>query len=326
MAVSRIWVIAAIACATPARADEPAPTCTTDAACGTDQACVSGQCVSVADAAKLHFDQGIALFNEGNFQGALAEFTESYRLKPLPVVRKNIGHTQHRLFRYADAIESLQDYLDHTPDATDAAEVQKIIAEIRALLADVTLTVSPPGASIAVDGKVVGIAPLTKPLAVAAGSHAIEISADGYQTEKRDILVAAQLPVSLTFALKAIPKTGHVRIAASVPRATVVIDGKPIGIAPLELELDGGGHQIEVTANGHKTHRGELVVTVGQRRDVTISLDRVIEPRPKRWYQKWYVLAPIGVVVAGVGVGIAIAAGGEDPLQGTLAPGAGKIR
>jgi hypothetical protein len=333
-----------------ARAEQPAPTppqtCKASADCGAGAVCTSeGTCVQVSPAqptppptpppaddnaakAKLHFDNGNVLFNEGNWASALAEYLASYKLQPLPFLLKNIGLTQQRLFLYVEALDSLQEYLAKTPNATDAAEVTTIINDIRQLLVEAKIAVTPAaGVTIKVDGREVGKTPLTKPLFVAAGQRSIELTLDGYEPVKRDLLVASGVPIDLKVELKLIPKTGKVRINSPIPRATVSVDGKPVGIVPLEIELAGGGHTIEVVAPDYQTHRGELVVTVGTTRDVNIALDRVVvvEKRSKPWYKKWYVVAPLGAVVVGAGVGTYVITRPEDPITGTLAPGAGRI-
>ncbi|MBA2540346.1 MAG: PEGA domain-containing protein [Deltaproteobacteria bacterium] len=279
--------------------------------------------------AKVHFDNGNALFAEGNYAGALAEYTASYKLRPLPIVIKNIGLSQQRLFLYVEALESLQKYVDQAPDAADVAETKTIIVEIRNLLVEVRLALIPAaGVLIKVDGREIGKTPLPKSLLVAAGSRTFELSIDGYEAATQTLTVAAGTPLDLKAELKLIPKTGKIRITSPVLRATVSIDGKPVGIVPLEVELSGGGHTLEVIAPDHQPHRGELVVTVGQTRDVAIALDKIVvlKTANKPWYKKWYVVAPIGVVVVGAGVGTFIATRPEDPIAGTLAPGAGKIQ
>jgi len=165
-------------------------------------------------------------------------------------------------------------------------------------------------------------------LLVAAGSRTFELSIDGYEPARQTLTVASGTPLDLKAELKLIPKTGKIRISSPVPRATVSIDGKPVGIVPLEVDLSGGGHTLEVIAPDHQTHRGELVVTVGQTRDVAIALDKIVvlKTASRPWYKKWYVVAPIGVVVVGAGVGSYLATRPEDPIAGTLAPGAGKIQ
>lgn len=282
------------------------------------------------DDAKHHFEQGVALFNDGNYSGALAEFEQADKLKPAPFVRYNIGLTQKALFRYAEAIASVQQYLDGSSELAPErrAEAQQIIAEMKALLADVTVVVSPAGAAIAIDGRAAGVAPLAAPLAIAAGTHKLEVTADGYEPQKRELMVTAGTPLSFELSLRAIPKTGKVRISASVPRATVAVDGHPAGIAPLELELDAGGHMIEITAPAYQPRRDELVIAAGQTRQLAVQLDKVIVPK-HAWYRHWYVWAGAATALVGGGVGCGLAGcfdKQQSPLPGTLSPGAGGVQ
>lgn len=329
-----VVVVSVVVASSIARADEP-NVCKVSSDCRPSQSCtVDGRCVEATASdddvakAKVHFDQGVVLFNDGNYAAAIAEFQASHKLNPLPFVFKNIGLAHQRLFQYTEALVSLQRYVDQMPDAADVAEVKQIIAEIRALLVELRLTITPvSGVTIKIDGRPAGTTPLAEPILIATGNHAIELAADGYVPHKRDLIVSSRAPLDLKVDLVLIPKSGKVRISSSVPRATVSIDGKPVGIVPLEVELAGGGHTLEVIAPDHQPHRGELVVTVGTTRDVDITLDRVVVvPRGRPWYKKWYVVAPIGAVVVGAGVGGMMLAGGVDPIGGTLAPGAGKVR
>src|SRR5512146_1355035 len=87
--------------------------------------------------AKRHFDQAVALFNDGDFGGALAEFEASYKIHPSAGVLYNIGLTQKALYRYDEALGSLRKYLvDAQKIPKDKrAEVTQLISEIQALLA-----------------------------------------------------------------------------------------------------------------------------------------------------------------------------------------------
>jgi hypothetical protein len=278
--------------------------------------------------ATVHFTQGVALFNQGNHVAALAEFEAAYKLLGRASILFNVGLAQHKLFRYAEAIESLERYLAEGKDGNEAnrAEATRMVAGMKALLADITLTIQPAGATIRVDGREhPAKAPLAKPLQLAAGIHQVEVTLDGYTGWKKDIMVAAQSPQTFAVALVMIPKTGRLRIATSVPRATITLDGVARGYGPLELELQPGGHQIEVVAPNHHVKRDELVVAVGQTRDVTITLDRIV--RTKSWYQRWYVWAGAAVIAGGV-TAFGLTGGftsTEAPLPGTLSPGVGGV-
>jgi hypothetical protein len=104
----------------------------------------------------------------------------------------------------------------------------------------------------------------------------------------------------------------------------VKIDDKVVGMAPVDVELPIGGHQIEVTAKGYQPYRGELVVAGGQVRDVKVTLELPPAPQRGKWYKQWYVWVPVGVVAAGaiaVGLGVGLTQK-PQPLVGTLDPGA----
>src|SRR5437667_5120034 len=111
--------------------------------------------------AKRHFDQGVALFNDGDFGGALAEFEASYQIRPSAGVLYNVGLTQKALYRYDEALASLRKFLvDAQKIPKDRrAEVTQLITEIQALLATVTFEVTPKGTTVALDGRQLGQAP-----------------------------------------------------------------------------------------------------------------------------------------------------------------------
>jgi hypothetical protein len=142
---------------------------------------------------------------------------------------------------------------------------------------------------------------------------------------RREVIVTAGAPMTMTIKLEMIPHSGKVRITTRQPDATVTVDGKPVGLGPLDLELGLGGHQIEVTANGYQTHRGEIVVAAGQERVVDIGLEKV---KKKKVYEKWYFWTPLLVVVLGgaaTAIALTLTSKNNDTLQGTLAPGAGNV-
>lgn len=272
--------------------------------------------------AKRHFQQAVALYNDGNYSAALAEFEAAYQTRPAAAVLYNIGLSQKALFRYPEAISSLRRYLDGSPRLTQEqrTRTEEIIAEMKALLADVKLEVTPEGAAVRIDERDYGKAPLTG-LQLAAGSHTIEVSADGYEPARRELMVTAGVPSELRVELAAIPRTGKARITSSQPQSLVTIDGQSYGFAPVDVELPAGGHQLEVSAAKYETQRSELVLTAGQSRDIDVTLKKT-----EHLYQKWYLWAPIGLVAAGAAVGLGVGlTQTEGPIAGTLNPGAGKV-
>ena len=282
------------------------------------------------EAAKLHFEQGVSLFNDGNYPAALAEFEQSYKLNPTPAVLYNIGLTQKALFHYTEAVDAITQYLSHRADLPPdrIAEAQKQLDELTALLADITLAITPADAAktatVTVDGRTLPPEMLAHPIKLASGTHKIAIAVDGYKSADREIMVAAGVANTVSFAMVAIPKTGRVHIAASSDHATVKVDGTVRGIAPLDVDLGGGGHQIEVTAPGYQLRQEEVVVAAGTERTVSFTLDKTVQPRA--WYSRPSFLVPVALVLVGGGVGVFFLEQKPSPIQGTLAPGVGSIR
>jgi hypothetical protein len=292
----------------PAAASAPAP----------DQAAI--------DSAKRHFMQAIALYNDGNFNAALAEFQAAYATKPAPSILYNIGLTYKALFLYNDAIRSLDQYLREETKLQPErkAEVEQLLREMRALLADVSLAVSPEGAAVKVDGRTIGRAPIGQYL-LSAGRHVLEVSADGYVAQQKELMVTAGVPMAVSIALVVIPKTGRVRVEAQPVDAAIKIDqrGYP---PPVDVELPLGGHTLEIAARGYVTHREELLVAPGQTRDVRVSLRR-----PPVYKRTGFIVGmTFGALIlaGGVAAGICKPAHCYDQdaiIPGTLNPGSGNV-
>ena len=279
--------------------------------------------------AKRHFDQAVALFNDGDFGGALAEFEASYKIHSAAGVLYNIGLTQKALYRYDEALASLRKYLvDAQKIPKDKrAEVTQLISEIQALLATVTFSVQPAGTSIVLDGRELGRAPTIGSYGVAAGMHTFEFAAEGYKPAKQELKVVAGQPLTVTVSLEKIPTTGKVRVTVRPPLAEVIIDDKPRGPGPVELELPLGGHTLAVQQAGYTSYQGELVVTAGQSRDVPIELSKPVVVKRGHWYEKWYFWVPVTAVVAGaVATGVGVTMSQPSPITGTLPTGASRVQ
>src|SRR3569623_2657481 len=126
--------------------------------------------------ARLHFQQGVALFRGQNVDAALAEFRGAYGISGEPVVLYNVGLTFKALFRYAEAIDILERCLSEStgrgrPGAKERrAEVEALGSEMRSLLADVTVVLSPADATLRIDGHPTALA-VDGVVKLPAGTH-----------------------------------------------------------------------------------------------------------------------------------------------------------
>jgi len=141
------------------------------------------------EAAAAAFDQGMALFENENWAGALAAFQRAYELAPHYVVLYNIGQCHRFLGEYPEAIAALERYLQEGGERVapqKRAEVAASLMELRSFVATVTVDIEGDGAEVFVDGESRGRDPLPGPLALGAGDHVIAaVSAAGARAERR---------------------------------------------------------------------------------------------------------------------------------------------
>ncbi len=134
---------------------------------------------AVRDAGK-HFQRGVALFNEADYAGALAEFKKAYELAPNPAVLYNIGQTHFQLRSYASALQTFERYLTEAgPSAEHRAEAEANAETLRARVGKIDI-VAPDGTEVAIDDEVIGKTPLPPQLA-AVGRRKVTLFRDGAQ-------------------------------------------------------------------------------------------------------------------------------------------------
>ena len=85
-------------------------------------------------AAAAHFQQGSALYADGRWADALAEFQAGYEAYPLRGFLVNIGQCYRKLDRYDEAADAWRRFLDtHPSDARLREEVTDALAEVDGL-------------------------------------------------------------------------------------------------------------------------------------------------------------------------------------------------
>ncbi|MBK8482371.1 MAG: PEGA domain-containing protein [Proteobacteria bacterium] len=180
------------------------------------------------------------------------------------------------------------------------------------------------GAQLFVDGLPVGKLPLAKPLALPVGQHTVKLTKDGY-TQYLDVVEVAP-GATVQVAVDLLPVAGVLDVKANVADARVFVDGRFVGFAPLEVELDVGPRAIRVTKAGYRDVIVARKAVAGQRTTLDVGLEllpagstpyRPLAPRV-RWYERWYVWAGAagGVAAVTVAVLVPVLAAGKDSIAG----------
>jgi formylglycine-generating enzyme required for sulfatase activity len=164
---------------------------------------------------------------------------------------------------------------------------QTLTADLVPAAAVVTIISGTPGAEIRIDGEPRGAPPFAG--ALAAGVHTLEIRAPAHKVWKREITVVPAQPQTVgPVALE--PADGRLQLASEPAGASVTLDGRFVGTAPLALALaPGRDHRIAVSLRGHETAQRTVRLAADESRSLTVRLGAVtgtvrleVEPRDAR--------------------------------------------
>src|SRR5262249_44111395 len=106
--------------------------------------------------ARRYFKNGLKLYGDQNYQGALAEFEAAYELKPGAASLQNIALCLKGLFRYAEAAAKLEVLLQphaRELEQSEKNEIRAAIDELNQLVGSMVIRVTPPDARVFVDGR-----------------------------------------------------------------------------------------------------------------------------------------------------------------------------
>ncbi len=253
--------------------------------------------------AKTHFKNGVELFKDANYEGALVEFKAAYEAQPHFKVRYNIGTSLYKLHRYVEAKAELDAYIaegdDKIPDK-DRLEVQGILYEIQSLIGTITVTCTVQGARVAVNGKEVGPCPFTEPLQVNLGEHDVQVTAIGYKTFEQTVTVAGGKAVVVNASLSPVTSpiapvkpglppepaapdsqsepAGYLTVEAeeSGTPFEVFVDGTSIGAVPLhDIALPPGEHKVAVISTKTQSHYQTIYLAEDQTVHIKPEKERI---------------------------------------------------
>jgi serine/threonine-protein kinase len=141
----------------------------------------------------------------------------------------------------------------------------------------------PPGARVLLDGRARGSAPLDL-AELAFGKHEVRVEQQGYEPQRRSVELDAEAPsaeLRITLVRRAAPAVGTADILSTPPGAWVKVDGKPVGVTPLQgFKLPAGTRQVEIALDGHETWSSSLDVVSGEAGKVEVRLRAIPKAPP----------------------------------------------
>jgi hypothetical protein len=260
----------------------------------------------------------MAAFKPGE---ALEAYRQAYEASRDPALLYNMARALEALEDYPAALARYEDFARQAaPDLrARVPKLDETIASLRARVSRLSITCNVPGARVLVREKTVGeTLPQGEALVVplAAGSAVVEVDADGYKPFQRSIVLPGGSPLTVDVQLVRRAVAGTLVVASEPRGASVFVDDRELGNAPVEASVGAGPHHVVVHLSGYVDKATSVVIGVGERRVVTLDLGQTT-PIAKTW---WF-WTGIGAVVA-TGVIVTYAALTERaPGTGSIPPG-----
>lgn len=179
--------------------------------------------------AKARYEEGVEAYRAARYADAVRLFLEADALSPSAALSYNIARAYEKLADDAQTLRWYRNYLRLSPDAKNAAEVQTYIRSLSAALAklgiqQLTVLTTPPGATVAIDGKPLGVSPLTVELR--PGTHSAQVSRRGFSDVNGNFVLPEATPIDLSVTLQPAPSSN---VAKADPNRET---GRRFGIAP----------------------------------------------------------------------------------------------
>jgi hypothetical protein len=205
--------------------------------------------------AKQHFLRGLELAKGGNWDAALAEFLASRELFPTRVALKNAALSLRHLQRFSEALEmyeELSSRFGQQASAEEQMQTADAIAQLKAMVGELLLEASTPGALVVVDGQQRGTTPLAAPVTVNAGTHSVRAFKEGFAPFESQVTVAGGQRKRVAMTLRALAESGRLIVSeAGAQPLDVLLDGALVGRTPWQGSVSVGGHSVALRGAGN---------------------------------------------------------------------------
>jgi tetratricopeptide (TPR) repeat protein len=212
--------------------------------------------------ALIAFDEAKIAFGKKDFSSALESYQRAYALAAEPRLLYNVAVCYKELGRYARAVRLLEQSI---------ASPERVPSDFVALVRDAIGTLTPLTSTLVVeawDGQPVSLEyrderlerPSGGAVLVDPGVCEVKVTRKGFAPTsiRRDLATGERWVVPVQLGL--LPGTLRV-LAGNVPGATVSVDGRSAGVAPLSIELSPGEHEVLLRAPGHQESRTRVRIT-----------------------------------------------------------------
>ena len=224
--------------------------------------------------------QAKSLIAAEDFGGALTLLKSAFDRTPSSLIMFNIAMCEKALSRHVAAVAAFHRFLELQAQDTAKNETLTVMAkealrDLYPLVGALTVTHAPDGAAISVDDEVRGEIPLPGPIYVMPGRHTVVVAKPGLAPMEVDINVAGGAEVPIRADLNA--PMSHIEVDCDDPKATVILDGEPVGPCPYRVDLPEGTYEVTVSAPEKETVVEKVTATARRTTVISVKLKPVID-------------------------------------------------
>jgi tetratricopeptide (TPR) repeat protein len=275
------------------------------------------------ESARKTYQAGAQAYAEGRFKDAIDLFLEAARIAPNAAFSYNIGLAYEQLGDPDNALRWYRDYLRELPNAPDRAEIEPRILDAERRLRErgvqqVTILSKPEGATVAVDGKPLGVTPWTGELA--PGRHKLTLMLREYADADQTFELPSDHAVDVSLSLSQMKKRDAPQAKEAAADTGVAPEAESAGVRPLTWIALGLGATSLGAALGFELARSGAVESA---REAPTNL------AGKDEYDRAKSLETSARIAVGIGAAFAVAGGvllyldlTSDPSGGTRTTGA----
>jgi hypothetical protein len=210
----------------------------------------------------------------GDAQTAVRELTLARDLAVSPDILLELARA-HRLagdaLQARDTLKTLLSQYETKLSAAKRSEVEAELAQIQARIAVLKLDIPEPGASIAVDGRDVGLSPLSTPIELNTGTHDLSVKKPGFVEQTRKLELAAGNTM-VTIMLVRDKATGQLVVTTTaVEPLNLFVNEAQVGSLPFRGDFAPGSYRIEAKGARMKSEPQTVQVELGQVTNVSLS-------------------------------------------------------
>lgn len=238
--------------------------------------------------ARGHFQRGGQLYQDGDWEHAIAEFRQAHELWPNPVILFNLAQAYRRDGQLSQAIETFHRYVQENANLTrdQRSEVEEAVREIEENRAVLAFEVEPSGATVSLNGRELGVAPLARNAEVLPGEYRVRVAMPNHEARDETLTVRAHERRLVNIRLRPVDLNAQLVVNVSPADARIEINGEAAGSGHLTRPVRPGTYTVLIARDGYRDET--QTVTVGALRTETVSVTmrprtRSIVTRPVFW-------------------------------------------